>query len=72
MRERKPTTGCRLYIDYGECASCAACTSVCHTLALNMDALTLELNRPLCDNCSLCVYVCPTGALTLTEAAANE
>ena len=54
---------CRLRIDYGNCVSCAACPSVCHTLALNMDVLTLELDEALCDNCSLCIHVCPTGAL---------
>jgi ferredoxin len=54
---------CRLRINYGSCVSCAACPSVCHTLALDMDALTLELNEELCDNCSLCIRVCPTGAL---------
>jgi ferredoxin len=52
-----------LRIDYGNCVSCAACPSVCHTLALVMDALTLELHEALCDNCSLCIRVCPTGAL---------
>ena len=54
---------CRLRIDRGNCVSCAACPSVCHTLALDMDALTLELDTELCDNCSLCIHVCPTGAL---------
>jgi len=54
---------CRLRIDYGNCVSCAACPSVCHTIALNMNALTLELEESLCDNCSLCVRVCPVGAL---------
>jgi ferredoxin len=54
---------CRLRIDYGLCVSCAACPSVCHTLALNMEALTLELDEGSCDNCSLCIFVCPTGAL---------
>ncbi|MFQ5511765.1 MAG: ATP-binding protein [Candidatus Krumholzibacteriia bacterium] len=58
---------CRLKIDYGRCVSCAACPSVCHTLALNMDALALELAEPLCDNCSLCIRVCPTGALYFPE-----
>ena len=54
---------CRLRIDYGNCVSCAACPAVCHTLALRMDVLTLELTDALCDNCSLCIHVCPTGAL---------
>lgn len=57
---------CRLEIDFAECIGCAACTSVCHTLALRMDALTLVLDSGLCDNCSLCVRICPTGALLLT------
>ena len=39
------------------------CTASCHTLALRMDALALELEDKACDNCSLCVRVCPTGAL---------
>ena len=30
---------CRLAINYGNCVACAACPSVCHTLALRMDAL---------------------------------
>ena len=54
---------CRLRINYERCVSCAACPSVCHTIALNMEALTLELEEVLCDNCSLCIRVCPTGAL---------
>ena len=54
---------CRLAINYGNCVACAACPSVCHTLALRMDALALELDEQLCDNCSLCIHVCPTGAL---------
>lgn len=54
---------CRLKINYAECVSCAACTSSCHTLALIMDSLTLELTERLCDNCSLCIRICPTGAL---------
>ena len=54
---------CRLRIDYGSCVCCAACVSVCHTIALRMEILTLELEEDLCDNCSLCVRVCPTGAL---------
>ena len=29
---------CRLRIDRGNCVSCAACPSVCHTLALDIDA----------------------------------
>lgn len=57
---------CKLDIDHEECVECAACTSVCHTLALRMDSLTLVLDRGLCDNCSLCVRICPTGALELT------
>jgi|GEM_PF-2865897 len=62
---------CRLRIDYSTCVSCAACAAVCHTLALNMDALTLELEEQLCDNCSLCVYVCPTGSLYLLDDSLN-
>jgi ferredoxin len=58
---------CRLKIDRDECLDCAACPSVCHTLALNMNALTLELDELLCDNCSLCIRVCPTGALYFEE-----
>jgi ferredoxin len=60
-------TPCRLRIDYGNCVSCAACPSVCHTLALDMDALTLRLDEELCDNCSLCIHVCPTGALDFRD-----
>jgi ferredoxin len=60
---------CRLRINRGRCVSCAACPSVCHTIALNMDALTLELDASLCDNCSLCIRVCPTGALYFHNAA---
>ena len=62
-RQRAAQIECRLRIDYANCVSCAACTPVCHTLALNMDALTLTLEKKYCDNCSLCVRVCPTGAL---------
>jgi ferredoxin len=72
VRSRKSPIDCRLEIGYDLCAACAACTAVCHSFALNMEALTLELNRTLCDNCSVCVYVCPTGALTLTEEFANK
>jgi ferredoxin len=63
---------CKLRIEYGSCVSCAACTSVCHTLALNMDSLFLELAPPLCDNCSLCIRVCPTGALYFNEETAPQ
>jgi len=61
---------CKLKIKYAHCVSCAACTSVCHTIALNMDALTLELDEALCDNCSLCIRVCPTGSLYFEEPTA--
>lgn len=61
---------CDLRINYGTCVSCSACTSVCHTLALKMDALALELDQKRCDDCSLCIRVCPTGALYFQEAAA--
>jgi MinD superfamily P-loop ATPase len=72
VRSRKPPIECRLDIDYDNCAICAACTSVCHSRALIMDALTLELSPTLCDNCSVCIYVCPTGALSLAEEVANK
>ena len=72
MTPRSKPTGCRIEIGLEECEACAACTAVCHSFALTMKALTLELDGALCDNCSLCVYVCPTGALSLTENAANE
>ena len=66
---------CRLRIDRANCVGCAACPSVCHVLALNMDALALELDEGLCDNCSLCIRVCPVGALYFqdeeTQAAAS-
>lgn len=57
------TTVCRLRIRREECVGCAACPAVCHTLALNMDALELVLDEGLCDNCSMCIHVCPVGAL---------
>lgn len=72
MNGRHETGYCRLAISYEDCLACAACTAVCHSLALNMAALTLELTGPLCDNCSLCVYVCPTGALSLRDHVSNE
>jgi ferredoxin len=58
---------CKLRVDYSDCVCCAACTSVCHTLALNMEVLVLELKEELCDNCSLCIRVCPTGALYFAD-----
>ena len=45
------------------CVACAACPSVCHSLALRMNALQLALDGDLCDNCGACIQVCPVGAL---------
>jgi ferredoxin len=59
---------CRLRIRPEECVACAACPSVCHTLALRMDALELVLDEDLCDNCSVCVRVCPVGALYIERS----
>jgi ferredoxin len=66
QKESVEKESCRLEINYAECVGCAACTAVCHTLALRMDALTLALDTALCDNCSLCVRICPTDALRIT------
>jgi ferredoxin len=54
---------CNIIIDHEACLTCAACPPVCHTAALNLAGLRLELRRDLCDNCLLCTKVCPTGAL---------
>ena len=64
-RMKEQTTACRLRIRRKDCVGCAACPAVCHTLALNMDALELVLDESLCDNCSMCIHVCPVGALYL-------
>ncbi|UCG50397.1 MAG: 4Fe-4S binding protein [Candidatus Latescibacterota bacterium] len=66
-KTEKASNGGRLVIDHDECAGCGACPAVCHSLALRLDALTLEIEYELCDNCSLCVIVCPTGALSVVE-----
>lgn len=56
-------TGCRITVKRDLCLSCAACPPVCHSGAIVLHALYLELNTELCDNCLLCIPVCPVGAL---------
>lgn len=66
-RARSRTRRSRLVIDREICVACAACPSVCHSLALSMKALRLELDEGLCDNCGSCVRACPVAALTLED-----
>lgn len=54
---------CKIIIDREMCLSCAACPAVCHTAALTVTGLRLEIVAGLCDNCLLCTKVCPVGAL---------
>lgn len=56
--------GGRIAIARTRCLSCAACPPVCHSGALVLHALYLEIDEKLCDNCLLCVTVCPVGAIT--------
>lgn len=60
--DARPGRG-RLRLRREECVACAACPSVCHTLALRMDALQLAVDENLCDNCGACISLCPVGAL---------
>ncbi|MBI4720029.1 MAG: 4Fe-4S binding protein [Chitinivibrionia bacterium] len=56
---------CRIRISRADCLSCAACPPVCHSGALQLRALDLEIDEALCDNCLLCVPTCPVGAIAL-------
>ncbi len=62
-RNKKQTRTERLRIRREDCVACAACPSVCHVLALYMNALQLALIEDLCDNCGACIPVCPVAAL---------
>ena len=54
---------CGIMIKITDCLNCAACPPICHSGALQLHALKLELNEALCDNCLLCIPACPVGAI---------
>ncbi len=58
-------------IDHGTCVQCAGCVSICPTMALQMQALTLECSDPDCIGCDLCVRFCPVVALDLQAVQAD-
>lgn len=65
--ETSVVNDCQITIKHELCLSCAACPPVCHSGALVLAALYLELTPELCDNCLLCIPVCPVGALLPDE-----
>jgi L-aspartate semialdehyde sulfurtransferase ferredoxin len=49
-----------------ECVNCGACTGVCFSQALSLDAeAKLRLEREKCVACGLCVKACPFGLFEL-------
>jgi ferredoxin len=62
----------RLVLEAGRCLSCAACPAVCHSGALNLAGLILEIDLELCDNCLSCIAACPVRALRLENNAKTD
>lgn len=52
-------------IDTDTCVGCGACTDVCPTGSLNLDADGKCLvNEDTCIDCGACCGTCPTGAIS--------
>jgi len=49
-----------------KCVHCGACTSICASGALSMDApaWTLEFHPGRCNACRRCIRSCPVGAIS--------
>jgi Fe-S-cluster-containing hydrogenase component 2 len=45
------------------CVGCGACTRVCPTGAISLDAGTAEIDQAKCTGCYNCFQACPRGAI---------
>jgi len=52
----------------GKCVHCGACTAVCPSGALSIEAPRWELSfeKDKCDICQLCARACPVHAITVS------
>ena len=49
------------------CVGCGACTRVCPTGAISLDAGTAQINQVKCVSCYRCIQACPRGAIIVVE-----
>jgi Fe-S-cluster-containing hydrogenase component 2 len=47
---------------------CGACTRVCPTEAISLEAGTAEIDQAKCTYCYNCIQACPRGAIAALEA----
>lgn len=55
----------KIIVEYAKCVECGACTAVCNTNALQLDASSWSLvyDKHKCTGCKLCIKACPLRAI---------
>ncbi|MGE5580674.1 MAG: 4Fe-4S binding protein [Bacillota bacterium] len=68
--ERQPSVA----VSGQRCVHCGACTSICPSGALSMDApaWTLVFHPSRCNACRRCVGACPVGAISASGSSGSS